>query len=79
MKLTGAKMEQKTYQRFSGYVGGLKVIPIAKMMEKHPEHVVTHAVWGDDAQDEAGPEGHEAPARLSGRRSSSRAAEAADV
>ena len=46
VELTGQKWDQKTYQRFSGYVGGLKIIPIRKMMEKHPEHVVTHAVWG---------------------------------
>lgn len=46
VKLTGQKWDQKTYQRFSGYLGGRKEIPIAKMMEIHPEHIVTHAVWG---------------------------------
>ena len=35
--LTGLKMEQKTYQRYSGYFGGQKIIPIQRMMEKHPE------------------------------------------
>ena len=44
--LTGQKREQKTYQSYSGYMGGQKIIPIQRMMEKHPEHVVTHAVWG---------------------------------
>lgn len=46
VKLTGQKAEKKTYQRFSGYLGGLKRIPIQKMMEKHPEFVVTNAVRG---------------------------------
>ena len=44
--LTGLKMEQKTYQRYSGYFGGQKIIPIQRMMEKHPEFVVTNAVRG---------------------------------
>ena len=44
--LTGLKSEKKTYQTYSGYSKGRKVIPIQKMIEKHPEHVVTHAVWG---------------------------------
>lgn len=46
VKLTGLKLDQKTYARFSGYIGGLKEIPIRKMMEKHPEFVVTNAVRG---------------------------------
>jgi large subunit ribosomal protein L13 len=46
VKLTGLKMDQKTYQRFSGYIGGLKEIPIKTMMAKHPEFVITNAVRG---------------------------------
>ena len=46
VKLTGQKGEQKTYQRFSGYLGGRKEIPIQKMLEKHPDFVVTNAVRG---------------------------------
>jgi len=46
VKLTGLKMEQKTYQRYSGYFGGLKEIPIKTMMELHPDFVVTNAVKG---------------------------------
>jgi len=46
VKLTGQKLDKKTYARFSGYVGGLKIIPIRRMMEKHPEFVVTNAVRG---------------------------------
>lgn len=46
VKLTGLKMEQKEYQRYSGFLGGLKKIPIKKMMETRPEFVVTNAVKG---------------------------------
>lgn len=42
--LTGRKLEQKTYQRYSGYPGGQKTIPIADMLEKHPDFVVKEAV-----------------------------------
>jgi len=44
VRLTGNKRSQKTYQRYSGYPGGLKVTPIAKVFEKHPERVVREAV-----------------------------------
>jgi len=46
VKLTGQKLDQKTYQRYSGYLGGLKEIPIRKMMAAKPAFVVTHAVKG---------------------------------
>lgn len=46
VKLTGLKMEQKTYQRVSGYIGGQKIIPIQEMMRKHPDFVITTAVKG---------------------------------
>ena len=44
IKLTGRKMEQKEYLRFSGYPHGLKRIPIRRMMQKHPDEVIRHAV-----------------------------------
>ena len=46
VQLTGHKMEQKTYFRHSGYIGGAKNIPIKEMLEKHPERVFEHAVKG---------------------------------
>jgi large subunit ribosomal protein L13 len=46
VKLTGKKREQKTYQRYSGYPGGQTVIPFEVMQEKHPKHVIEHAVKG---------------------------------
>jgi large subunit ribosomal protein L13 len=44
IRLTGKKMTTKTYQRYSGYPGGLKIIPIATVLAKHPERVIREAV-----------------------------------
>ncbi|HLA37783.1 MAG TPA: 50S ribosomal protein L13 [Candidatus Brocadiales bacterium] len=44
VRLTGKKLEEKSYQRFSGYPGGLKIIPLKEMLEKHPDRVVRLAV-----------------------------------
>ena len=44
VRLTGKKLEEKTYQRFSGYPGGLKIIHLKEMLEKHPDRVVRLAV-----------------------------------
>ncbi len=46
VKLTGKKDEQKTYTRYSGYPGGLRTIPVARVRERHPERLVEHAVAG---------------------------------
>jgi large subunit ribosomal protein L13 len=46
VRVTGRKLMQKEYQRFSGYPGGLKEIPMFRMMENNPENVIRHAVSG---------------------------------
>ncbi len=46
VKVTGKKVQQKTYYRHSGYPGGLKETSLSRMMEKHPERVVQQAVKG---------------------------------
>jgi len=46
VKVTGRKLETKTYDRYSGYPGGRKVIPLAEMLRKKPEEVIRHAVRG---------------------------------
>lgn len=46
VRLTGNKAIQKTYQRYSGYMGGQKIIPYQEMLQRKPEHIVEHAVWG---------------------------------
>ena len=44
--LTGKKLEQKRYYRYSGYVGGLKETSAKDMLENKPELVVYEAVKG---------------------------------
>jgi large subunit ribosomal protein L13 len=46
IKLTGNKMADKMKYRHSGFVGGLKEVPISVMLEKHPERVIELAVKG---------------------------------
>jgi len=46
IKLTGNKLHQKKYYRHSGYIGGLKAVPLEKMLQKKPEHILMHAVKG---------------------------------
>ena len=46
VKVTGKKMQQKLYRRHSGYPGGLKEIPLERMLERHPERVLQQAIKG---------------------------------
>jgi large subunit ribosomal protein L13 len=46
VKLTGKKEDQKVYQRYSGYRGGLKEVPVATVRERHPERMIQLAVKG---------------------------------
>ena len=46
VRLTGDKVNQKTYFRHSGYMGGEQHIPFRRMIEKHPERVIELAVKG---------------------------------
>jgi large subunit ribosomal protein L13 len=46
VRLTGDKMEQKSYFRHTGYMGGEKFVPVRTMLEKHPERVIELAVKG---------------------------------
>ena len=46
VNLTGKKLEQKKYYRHSGYIGGLKEVTAADMLDKYPERVIIHAVKG---------------------------------
>ena len=45
-KVSGKKMNQKTYFSHSKYIGGTKTLTLAQMLEKHPEQVIEHAVKG---------------------------------
>jgi len=47
VKLTGRKLEQKTYHRHSGYVGSIKSTTAGEVLAGiHPERVVHNAVRG---------------------------------
>jgi large subunit ribosomal protein L13 len=46
VRLSGAKWNDKTYYRHSGYVGGLKETTAKKMLEKKPENILKLAVRG---------------------------------
>jgi len=44
VRVTGRKLKQKMYYRHSGYPGGLKEIPLWRMLERNPERVIRLAV-----------------------------------
>ena len=46
MKITGKKLEQKTYFRHSEYLGGVKNIPLKKVFAEKPGEVLKRAVLG---------------------------------
>jgi large subunit ribosomal protein L13 len=46
IKITGKKMDQKKYYRHSGYMGGLKEIPLEKIFKQKPAEVFKKAVLG---------------------------------
>ncbi len=46
VKLTGRKLDNKMYYRHSGYPGGLKSETARERLARHPEKIVTAAVWG---------------------------------
>jgi large subunit ribosomal protein L13 len=44
--LTGNKLDDKRYTRYTGYQGGLKVETARVALSRHPERVIEHAVFG---------------------------------
>lgn len=44
--LTGSKLDQKNYYRFSGYRSGLKVTPARDLIQNNPEDMIKFAVKG---------------------------------
>ena len=46
VKLTGNKLDQKSYYNHSGYTGGLRERTAKVMLEKYPEEMVERAVKG---------------------------------
>jgi large subunit ribosomal protein L13 len=46
VKLTGKKLDDKIYNFFSGYVGGMRYVPAREVLAKKPEHLIEQAVAG---------------------------------
>ena len=44
--VTGNKMDQKVYTRYTGWPGGLRTTTLRERMAKHPEEVIRGAVKG---------------------------------
>ena len=44
VRVTGRKLKQKVYRRFSGYPGGLREVTLANMLKNKPETVIKLAV-----------------------------------
>lgn len=44
--VTGTKLDDKHYHRFTGYVGNLKTMSLRDMLEKHPERAIEIGVKG---------------------------------
>ena len=44
IRVTGNKLTQKMYKRYSGYPGGLKERPLGVMLDRQPERVLEQAV-----------------------------------
>jgi large subunit ribosomal protein L13 len=46
IKVTGQKLTQKYYKRYSGYPGGLKTRTLADVLKTHPDRALRQAVKG---------------------------------
>lgn len=46
VRVTGKKLTDKIYYHHTGFRGGLRSAPLAEMLARKPEFVVTHAVRG---------------------------------
>ena len=44
--VTGKKLQDKMYHRFTGYIGNLKSETLGQALERHPERVIEIAVKG---------------------------------
>ncbi len=45
-RVTGNRLTDKIYYRHSQYPGGLKAVPMQKLLETHPTRIIEHAVRG---------------------------------
>ncbi|EIW69466.1 ribosomal protein L13 [Tremella mesenterica] len=46
VRLTGKKGDEKIYRHHSGFMGGLKEVPITRIRDRYPEEIIRRAVSG---------------------------------
>lgn len=46
LRFSQRRLDEKSYNRHSGYPGGLKTTSLKDMLAKHPDRVIRAAVWG---------------------------------
>ena len=46
LRLTNKRMDDKSYNKHSGYPGGLKTVTLRTQLRTHPDRVIRAAVWG---------------------------------
>lgn len=46
IRVTGKKLAEKMYKRFSGYPSGLKLESLESLLKRRPQEVLRHAVHG---------------------------------
>lgn len=46
IRVTGKKLDDKYYHRFTGFIGNLKSVTLRKTLDTYPERAIQHAVKG---------------------------------
>jgi large subunit ribosomal protein L13 len=46
IRVTGNKLEDKVYYHHSNHPSGIKAVTLRQQLVKHPDRVITSAVWG---------------------------------
>lgn len=46
IKVTGKKLTDKVYHRYTGYIGNMRHTPLGKLLQTHPERAIEIAVKG---------------------------------
>lgn len=46
LRFTQKRLEDKKYYQHSGYPGGLRTLTLKEMLNRFPDRVIRHAVWG---------------------------------
>jgi large subunit ribosomal protein L13 len=46
VRVTGKKLDDKIYYRHTGYIGGLKTMPLGEMLQRNPRRVIELSVRG---------------------------------